>query len=73
MRNKEIIEELNAFMGAMREGDMRGVVTSQQSAIEYLLEKVRIYEDKIKETTLLKSLRKFYISLNVILIGVTTI
>ncbi len=51
MKNKEIIEELNAFMGAMREGDMRGVVASQQAAIEYLLEKVRIYEDKIKETT----------------------
>lgn len=35
----------------VKEIDMRGVVASQQAAIEYLLEKVRIYEDKIKEST----------------------
>lgn len=46
MKNKEIIEELNAFMEDMREGDMRGVVASQQAAIEYLLEKLEFMNIK---------------------------
>ena len=51
MKAGQILEELNAFMGRMRENDSSDPVENMQAAIDYLLEKLHIYEKKYCEAT----------------------
>ena len=51
MKAGQILEELNAFMGRMRENDSSDPVENMQAAIYYLLEKLHIYEKKYCEAT----------------------
>lgn len=51
MKANQILEELNAFMGKMRENDSKEPVENMQAAIDYLLEKLHIYEEKFSEAT----------------------
>ena len=50
-RSEEILTTMQAFMGTMRNGDMRGVVANLQAAMEYQAEELRIYRRKYKEAT----------------------
>lgn len=50
-RSEEILTTMQAFMGAMRDGDMRGVVANLQAAMEYQAEELRIYRRKYEEAT----------------------
>lgn len=47
----EILTDVKAFLGGMKDGDMRGVVANLQAAMEYQAEELRIYRKKYKEDT----------------------
>lgn len=51
MKSDELLKTMQAFLGSMREGDMKGVVANLQDAIEYQAEELRIYRDKYEEAT----------------------
>lgn len=51
MKSDELLKTVQAFLGSMREGDMKGVVANLQAAMEYQAEELRIYRDKYKEVT----------------------
>ncbi len=51
MKQNELLNELKAFMGNMRSGDLRGIVANLQAVIDYQAEKIRIYEEKYKADT----------------------
>ena len=60
MTSKDIYTELNTFMGRMRDGETREMVTNLQAAIEYQAEKLRIYEEKYTEATGKRPSEKFF-------------
>ena len=51
MKSDELLKTVQAFMGSMREGDMKGVVANLQAAMSYQAEELRIYRAKYKEAT----------------------
>lgn len=51
MKSDELLKTVQAFLGSMREGDMKGIVANLQAAMEYQAEELRIYRDKYKEAT----------------------
>ena len=47
----QILKDVQAFMRAMREGDMHGIVANLQAALAYQAEELRIYRKKYQEDT----------------------
>ena len=51
MKTTEILTSINAFMGQMRDGNIRELIANLQAALDYQTEKLRIYEEKYKAET----------------------
>ena len=51
MKSTEVLNEVNAFMSEMRDGNFKGVVANLQAAMEYQAEELRIYRERYKEAT----------------------